>query len=248
MRQPPNYASFAPADDHCSDDVRKIDEYAHKVTASASDAQLLIATVNREAERLVGQYWELIEWFSRVLERLGDDLDHDLLQKLLPIVKPAQREVIRHRRCFISSDWQRRGLSRPNGFDPETREINAVLSTGARVRRQDWDGAAVLDAHDWTSGMSSVLGGIVPGSARLDNGSLIARIKFSRGSPLAQRIAQDLQDGIQVSLSVGYKIHRSEIDRSTNPETRTATDWEPLEVSLVPISAEETGTGFRVAA
>jgi hypothetical protein len=253
-------------DDHCLDDDYKIDEYSRKVTANESDAQLLIATVNREAERLVGDYWEQIEWFSRVLERLGDDLDHDLLQKLLPIVKPARREVIRHRRCFISGDWQRRGLARPNGFDPKTREIDAVLSTGARVRRQDWDGtfdevlamgsnnvrmgrlnqgAAVLDSHNWASGMSSVLGGIVPGSARVANGELTARIKFSRGSPLAQRLAQDLQDGIQIPLSVGYKVHRSVTDRSTNPETRTATDWEPIEVSLVPVAAEETGTGFR---
>ena len=96
--------------------------------------------------------------------------------------------------------------------------------------------------------MNSVLGGIVPGSARLDNGSLIARIKFSRGSALAQRLAQDLADGIQIPLSVGYKVHRSEIDRSTNPETRTAVDWEPIEVSLVPIAAEESGTGFRQVA
>jgi hypothetical protein len=253
-------------DDHCRDDDRKIDEYAHRVTASDADAQLLIATVNREAERLVSEYWEQIEWFANTLERLRDDLDYDLLQKLLPIVKPARREVIRHRRCFISSDWQRRGLARPNGFDPETREIDAVLSTGMAVRREDWDGpfletlgmkpenvrmgrlnqgAAVLDSHNWASGMSSVLGGIVPGSARVANGELTARIKFSRGSALAERLAQDLADGLQVPLSIGYKIHRSTTDRSTNPETRTATDWEPLEVSLVPIAAEETGTGFR---
>jgi hypothetical protein len=57
-----------------------------------------------------------------------------------------------------------------------------------------------------------------------------------------------LQDGIQIPLSVGYRIHRTVDDRSTNPITRIATDWEPLEVSLVPISAEEVGTGFRVAA
>jgi hypothetical protein len=258
-------------DDHSRDDDRKIDEYAHRVTATASDAQLLIATVNREAERLVSQYWSQIEWFSRVLERLNDDLDHDLLQKLLPIVKPAQREVIRHRRDGFVSDelWTRKGLARPRGLDPESREIDAILSTGMAVRRQDWDGTfdevlsmapghvrmgrldqgcAVLDSHNWTSGMNSVLGGIVPGSARLESGSLIARIKFSRGSELAQRLAQDLQDGIQIPLSVGYKVHRSTTDRTTNPETRTAVDWEPLEVSLVPVAAEETGTGFRTAA
>jgi hypothetical protein len=63
-----------------------------------------------------------------VLERLGDDLDHDLLQKLLPIVKPARREVIRHRKDGFVSDelWTRKGLAKPRGYDPETREIDAL--------------------------------------------------------------------------------------------------------------------------
>jgi hypothetical protein len=258
-------------DDHCSDDDNKISEYAYKVTANESDAELLIATITLEAERLVGEYWEQIGWFSRVLERLNDDLDHDLLQKLLPIVKPAPREVIRHRRDGFVSDelWTRKGLARPRGFDPESREIDAILSTGMAVRRRDWDGefdevlgmqpgnvrltrlnqgAAVLDSHAWDKGLSAMLGGIVPGSARLENGALTARIKFSRGSDLAQRITKDLADGIQIPLSIGYKIHRTADDRSTTPPTRLATDWEPLEVSLVPIAAEESGTGFRHAA
>jgi hypothetical protein len=171
---------------------------------------------------------------------------------------------------FVSAElWARKGLARPRGYDPETREIDAVLSTGAAVRRRDWDGefdevlgmkpenvrlarlnqgAAVLDSHNWHQGLAAMLGGIVPGSARLENGALLARIKFSRSSPLAQRIAQDLQDGIQIPLSAGYRIHASRDDRTTVPLTRIATDWEPLEISLVPIAAEETGTGFRAAA
>jgi hypothetical protein len=108
-------------------------------------------------------------------------------------------------------------------------------------------GAAVLDSHNW-SGIAGMLGGIVPGSARLAEGALIGRIKFSRGSALAQRIAQDLQDGIQIPLSIGYKVHETREDRRTNPVTRTATDWEPIEVSVVPIAAEESGTGFRACA
>jgi hypothetical protein len=92
-----------------------------------------------------------------------------------------------------------------------------------------------------------MLGGIVLGSARLADGSLTARIKFSRGSELAQRVVRDLEDGIQIPLSVGYRIHETREDRRTKPITRTATDWEPFEVSLVPIAAEETGTGFTSA-
>jgi hypothetical protein len=101
-------------DDHCADDDRKIEEYAHRVTANESDAQLLITTVNREAERLVALYWQQIEWFANTLERLHDDLDHDLLQKLLPVVKPERRSEFRHRRDGFVSDelWTRIG-SRP---------------------------------------------------------------------------------------------------------------------------------------
>jgi hypothetical protein len=251
----------------CQDDDEKLLRYARRSTSSEEAAQFAIIKSYEVAERLINEYWPAIEWFAGVLERLGDHADD--LEPLLRHIKPVAREVIRHRRCFISSDWQRRGLSRPNGYDPEKREINAVLSTGMAVRREDWDGpfletlamkpenvrmgrldqgCAVLDSHNWTSGMNSVLGGIVPGSARVANGELTARIKFSRGSPLAQRLAQDLADGIQIPLSVGYKVHRSITDRSTNPETRTALDWEPIEVSLVPIAAEESGTGFRTAA
>jgi hypothetical protein len=240
-------------------------KYARRSTSSEEAAQFAILKSYEAAERLVNEYWEYIEWFARVLERLGDHAED--LEPLLRHIKPVAREVIQYRHGFISDEhWLRRGLSKPRGYDAETREIDAVLSTGAAVKRRDYDGefletldmspqsvrlarlnqgAAVLDSHAWDKGISAMLGGIVPGSVRVANGELTARIKFSRGSPLAQRLAQDLADGIQIPLSVGYKVHRSVTDRSTNPETRIATDWEPIEVSLVPVAAEEVGTGFR---
>jgi len=101
----------------------------------------------------------------------------------------------------------------PNSFNPETREVDAVVSTGMKVRRRDWDGeydevlemsskacnlgrmnagAAVLDSHQWHNGIQSMLGSVVPGSARIDKGELVARVRFSRGSALAKRVLQDL--------------------------------------------------------
>jgi hypothetical protein len=227
----------------------------------------LIASTYDAPTALVAERWNDILWFRSVLERLNDVIEEDDLPFLL---RHVQKGDVLRRRGFIPSAgyWTRHGLAQPRGYDPTTREIDAVLSTGAAVRRRDWDGefdevlgmrpknvrmgrlnqgAAVLDSHNW-SGMSAVLGGIVPGSARLESGSLIGRIKFSRGSALAQRIAQDLQDGLQIPLSVGYKVHETREDRRTNPITRTAIDWEPIEVSVVPIAAEESGTGFRAAA
>ena len=133
--------------------------------------------------------------------------------------------------CFLGGTirTRRSGLTAPSSFDPDSREIDAIVSTGMRVRRRDWDGefdevldmspkavrlarlnqgAAVLDSHNWTSGIGAQLGGIVPGSARLEDGALIARIKFSRRSELARRIAQDLQDGIQIPLSAVIRFTR----------------------------------------
>jgi hypothetical protein len=255
-------------DERCQDDDEKLLKYARRVTSSEEAAQFAIIASYKAAERLVGEYWSGIEWFSGVLERLGDHAED--LEPLLRHIKPVAREVIQYRHGFISDEhWLRRGLSKPRGYDPESREIDAVLSTGAAVKRRDYDGeflevldmgpksvrlsrlnqgGAVLDSHNWHAGVGAMLGGIVPGSARVANGELTARIKFSRGSELAQRVVRDLEDGIQYPLSVGYKVHRTVDDSSTNPITRTAVDWEPLEVSLVPISAEETGTGFRIAA
>jgi hypothetical protein len=262
-------AQHAVYENGCSEDDRQIEEMARKIAKSDAAADKLVDAVHRAAKRLVDERWDDIGYIARALEKLDDQIDGAELGRLLRHVKTDRQELIRRRDGFVSDElWTRKGLARPRGFDPVTREIDAVLSTGARVRRQDWEGtfdevlgmkpenvrlarlnqgAAVLDSHNW-SGMSAVLGGIVPGSARLESGSLIGRIKFSRGSALAQRIAQGLQDGIQIPLSVGYKVHQTREDRRTNPVTRTATDWEPIEVSVVPIAAEETGTGFRAAA
>ena len=72
----------------------------------------------------------------------------------------------------------------------------------------------------------------------------MARLKLSRVNEVAKRVAQDLRDGLRFSISAGYIVHRFE--DSPNPIgvlRRTVTDWEPLEISLCPIAAEDQ-TGF----
>jgi HK97 family phage prohead protease len=252
----------------CQDDDEKLLRYARLVTSGEEAAQLAVAKSYEAAERLVDEHWSGIEWFANVLERLGDRVEG--LEPLLRHIKLVECEEVRHRRDGFVSDelWTRKGLARPRGYDVETREIDAVLSTGAAVRRQDWDGyfdevlamgaqnirmqrlnagASILDSHGWDKGIEARLGGVVPGSARIEGGALLARLKFSRGSPLAQRVVEDLRDGIQIPLSLGYKVHKSEENKRTNPVTRTATDWEPIEISVVPVGAESE-TGFRTAA
>ena len=65
-----------------------------------------------------------------------------------------------------------------------------------------------------------------------------AVIRFSQ-SPLGQEIYQDVQDGIRRNISVGYVIHSYETRRSEDDQNITvATDWEPLEISIVSIPAD----------
>ncbi len=153
-----------------------------------------------------------------------------------------------------------------NSYDPKTRTCEIMISTGAAVKRRDmwsgeeWEeilevseravrlgrlnqGAPLLDAHDYHSGMDAMLGAILPGTARIEGGKLIAVAKLSR-SAKGERIAQDLEDGIPISVSTGYKTYKETKDSSGTTEKRIATDWEPLEVSIAPIPAE-AGAAFR---
>jgi len=157
----------------------------------------------------------------------------------------------------------------PASLDAEAFEVDMAISTGAAVRRKDWwddyeydevlsmapsavrmarlnDGAPLLDSHNFWGGIGdTMLGSVVPGSARIIDGELIARARFSKNSELSRRLFADLQQGIRIALSAGYRVHAFKEDRTTSPVTRTITDWEPHEVSLVSVPAEQTGTGFR---
>ncbi|RFB80409.1 phage major capsid protein [Methylovirgula sp. 4M-Z18] len=154
----------------------------------------------------------------------------------------------------------------PSSVNEAERTTDLVISTGAPVARSDWDddyietlsmdpqnirvdrlnrGAPLLDAHDRYSGTRAVLGAIVPGSARVEGGQLVGTAKFSR-SVDGDRAFQDVKDGVLRHVSVGYLTHKFEVDNSTTPPTHRATDWEPHEVSIVPIPADPQA-GFRAA-
>jgi hypothetical protein len=150
--------------------------------------------------------------------------------------------------------------------DAEKRTVELIFSTGAAVERMDYwtgkryieklsmkpehvrldrmnSGAPLLDAHSaWSIG--DVFGTIEPDSARIEKGKGLATVRFSKRDAV-EPVWQDVRDGIIRSVSVGYMVHKFE---ETTPKdggipTRLATDWEPYEVSLVPMPAD---TGARV--
>ena len=156
---------------------------------------------------------------------------------------------------------------RPSSFNENDNTIEVVWTTGASVRRYDhrrgvtFDevlsvapghvrldrlnaGAPLLDAHD-DRRLAAVIGSVVPGSARIEGGVGIACVKLSSAAADAD-LVQKIRDGIIRSISVGYAIHRWQIAPGDNgaDETRTAVDWEPLELSAVPVPAD-AGAQFR---
>ena len=141
------------------------------------------------------------------------------------------------------------GLDR-SSINAENRSIELSFSSEAPVER--WFGTEILD-H-------------APGSVRLDRlktgGPLLmdhcrddqvgvvedvaitadrkgrAVVRFGK-SAAAEEIYQDVLDGIRQNVSVGYTIHKMEVDEPDSAApTYRAVDWEPLEISIVSVPAD----------
>lgn len=162
---------------------------------------------------------------------------------------------------MIALPCQSRGAEmRAASFNSDDNTIECVFTTGATVRRRSWTdglydeelivtaqsvrldrlnaGAPFLNTHnDWD--LSDVLGSVVPGSARIEKGLGLARVKLSSAPGDADNV-QKIKDGIVRTVSVGYVIHRvekTEGDDGSVPKWRVV-DWEPMEISGVPIPAD----------
>jgi hypothetical protein len=153
----------------------------------------------------------------------------------------------------------------PATIDEGDRSIDVVWSTGARVRRQPFfgepfdeelsmdpghvrlerlnGGAPLLKVHDRFA-LESVIGSVVPGTARIENGRGVARVRFSDREDVAP-IWTDIRDGHIRAVSIGYQVQRYEISKPANsPELWRAVDWTPFEISAVPVGADPAA-GFR---
>lgn len=144
----------------------------------------------------------------------------------------------------------------PGTFDEESRTIDLVWSTGYKgLRRSYWVGnyyeelsmdpahvrmgrlqsgrAPLLAAHNaWT--LDAVFG--VVDSAEIVNGEGRARVRLSTREDV-EKFIPDIRAGILPNISVGYDVYVYEIIESVDEKIPTyrAIDWEPVEISLVPI-------------
>jgi len=153
----------------------------------------------------------------------------------------------------------------PNTADTDARTVEVVWSAGARVRRstlfgEPYDeelsldpthvrldrlnaGAPFLKVHEIDT-LDAVIGSVVPGSARIENGRGIAQVRISERADV-EPIWRDIQAGHIRAVSIGYQVHRFEVSKpEAARELWRAVDWTPFEVSAVPVGADPAA-GFR---
>jgi phage head maturation protease len=158
----------------------------------------------------------------------------------------------------------------PRTLNDEARTVDIVWTTGAAVLRgyfqQYWEklsldpksvrmkrinnGAPLLNAHNGEDACC-VIGVVEAGTAVLDGKRGTATVRFAKAedSPEADQIYRLVKDGIVQNVSVGYQTYEmtkvSEGGADKIPIFE-ATDWEPYELSVVPMGADD-GAGFRAA-
>ncbi len=141
-------------------------------------------------------------------------------------------------------------------YDSESRTVEAVFSTGSRVRRwgifeelaitpEAIDLARVsagqvrlLDSHSQDS-IDDILGTVE--SARIEGDQLIGRIRFA-ASEAGRNAEAMVAAGDVGGISIGYRVTTWSIAQIENDiEVWRADRWELLEVSLVAVPADAAG-------
>lgn len=144
----------------------------------------------------------------------------------------------------------------------EKRTVPLVWTTGAGVVRFDWDtgkrylevlsldpahirlerlnsSAPLLNTHSAYS-LADQIGVVEPNSVKLTKKEGSAVVRFSRRDEV-EPIFRDVVDKIHRNVSVGYRVHKFEetVEEDSNRlPVRLATDWEPYEISMVPMGAD----------
>ncbi|MEL6429735.1 MAG: prohead protease/major capsid protein fusion protein [Planctomycetota bacterium] len=155
----------------------------------------------------------------------------------------------------------------PDTWDPETRTVTVMWSTGAEARQYSWNigsyleslevteeacdlsrlnaGASVLlDHRSWS--VNAVIG--VVERAWIESGQAYAEIRFSDREDVAGFV-RDIAAGVLRHFSVGYSVETYRDDTQPDDDIKrfTAIAWQPFELSVVPVPAE-SGAGTRSAA
>ena len=152
---------------------------------------------------------------------------------------------------------QTRAVFAPETVNADERTVDVVWTTGARVARNGMEGsyleelsmspsairmerlnagAPLLNSHS-AAELADVVG--VVERAWIDESKQEGRatVRFSSREDVSP-IFRDVADGIIRNISVGYRVWNYERAEEDGNVIMRATDWEPHELSLVPIPAD----------
>lgn len=150
----------------------------------------------------------------------------------------------------------------PATLDEESRTVDVIWTTGARVLTGVWDrfyeelsldpkhvrmerlasgSAPLMDDHPYKRGergAATVIG--VVESARLEKTRGVATVRFAKEDAAADAVWNKVRQGIIRNVSVGYQVHKYEKVEGGDATIATyrAVDWEPFEISAVPMGAD----------
>jgi hypothetical protein len=115
-------------------------------------------------------------------------------------------------------------------------EVLEVTPQAVRLDRLKSGRAPVLDSHARWS-LQSVLGNVIGKSVKIAGGEGRATVRLSKREEIAGLVA-DIRDGIIGNVSPGYITHAYREEMRDGTLYRVATDWEPTEISFVPVGAD----------
>jgi len=149
---------------------------------------------------------------------------------------------------------QIRALVSSETLNEETRTVDITWTTGAKGLRRTWGGdyyeelsldpahvdmsrinasAPLLAAHD-DSNLDSVVGVVERAWLEGDKGG--ATVRFA-SDEVSDRVFRKVKDKILRNISVGYQVRKYDDVSGENDKVPTlrAVDWQPMELSIVPI-------------
>ncbi|MCO5238862.1 MAG: Mu-like prophage major head subunit gpT family protein [Chitinophagaceae bacterium] len=142
-------------------------------------------------------------------------------------------------------------------FNESERTIEVVFATEAEVVRNSWDGRfiEILDCRESSVRLERINSGgpVLNNHSRWsleDQIGVVVRawiagkqcralVKFSTRQEVAG-LVEDIKNGVIRNVSVGYRVYKYEVKEGKKDEISTyrALDWEPMELSMVPVPAD----------
>jgi HK97 family phage major capsid protein/HK97 family phage prohead protease len=149
--------------------------------------------------------------------------------------KPLQRSFVLNRES-VNQDERTVELS----FSSETRDVERWFGIeildhnpkSVRLDRMRANGPLLFN-HDWDIHLGAV------NDIRIEQKKGKAVVRFGN-SDVASEKFRDVQDGILTAVSFAYRVHKLVLEEEVDggPNIYRATDWEPLEISLVTVPAD----------